>query len=253
MSRAGMIGERFAGEVGQHEMTVVRDDGLYRHLRFRKTYWKVPYRNVQRSGMWWFDLITVPGTLIFQGDGQSFVFSRVEDMFTFFRGKVGSINPHYWGEKITSGREGLTRYSEALFRAQAGRCLAEAAEHGGVPPGVDRAWRDHCLGYDLAAESEANRAAVEFRYKSQGDSFEFHDSWEWDTHEDDWWFLWACHAIVWGIDFYDTGTRPTAPEPVTPAPAPVAAPPASTPSGHVAGDKRGPRPPSTIVTVGLPS
>src|SRR3954466_1726422 len=74
-----------------HEVTVLHDDGLYRHLRFRSP----------DHSAYWFDLITVPGCLIFRGDGDSFVFSRTEDMFGFFRSsREGSINPTYWSEKL---------------------------------------------------------------------------------------------------------------------------------------------------------
>ena len=33
--------------------------------------------------------------------------------------------------------------------------------------------------------------------------FQFHDAREWEFRDYDWWFVWACHAIVWGIAQYD--------------------------------------------------
>jgi hypothetical protein len=192
-----VIADRFARETAEHQMTVLRDDGLYRHLRFRGD--RIFY---------WFDLITVPGTLIFQGDGQSFVFSRTEDMFEFFRGPVGRINPQYWAEKLTSirdGRAGVKVYSEDLFRQQVIESFVESAQCGGVPRGTGRALRERVLddegGY-LGFEAEARRLLNEFEH----DGFQFSDTWEWDVREHDWWFLWACHAIVWGIACHDAGT-----------------------------------------------
>ncbi|MEV7870133.1 hypothetical protein AB0P17_29495 [Streptomyces sp. NPDC088124] len=34
-------------------------------------------------------------------------------------------------------------------------------------------------------------------------TFTFSDTWEWQLRDYDWWFLWACHAIVAGIARYD--------------------------------------------------
>src|SRR5436190_22697501 len=103
--------ERFQSDTRDHEMTVLRDDGLYRHLRF-----KAP-----DTSFYWFDLITWPGYLAVVGDfGDGYTFTRVPDMFEFFRAKSGwnggSINPMYWAEKIASGRDGVKRYSMDIFR-----------------------------------------------------------------------------------------------------------------------------------------
>lgn len=43
------IAARFARDTAQHEMTVLHDDGLYRHLRFQRTYWQPPLLKQQRS------------------------------------------------------------------------------------------------------------------------------------------------------------------------------------------------------------
>ena len=102
---------RFATEGADHAMEIVLDDDLHRHLRFRHT-------GPSYSGYYWFDLITVPGTLIFQGDGQSFVFSRLPDMFEFFRGKLDRVDPHYWA---------------AFFRAHVACPRAAAPPLGGTP------------------------------------------------------------------------------------------------------------------------
>jgi hypothetical protein len=70
------VGERFESDTAEHELTVLRDEGLYRHLSYGKP----------RSGTMRVDVVTWPGHLAYVGDMGAFVFSRVADMFTFFRG-----------------------------------------------------------------------------------------------------------------------------------------------------------------------
>jgi hypothetical protein len=44
----------------------------------------------------------------------------------------------------------------------------------------------------------------DFKFKPDGGQrFEFADGWDWDLHDWEWSFLWACHAIAWGISQYD--------------------------------------------------
>ena len=45
--------ERFLKNAAAHQMEVLRDDGVNRHLRFRNP----------ESSAYWFDIITWPGTL----------------------------------------------------------------------------------------------------------------------------------------------------------------------------------------------
>lgn len=43
-------------------------------------------------------------------------------------------------------------------------------------------------------------------------TFRFADSWEWDLRDWDWWFLWACHAIQWGVAQYEAARVPAGAE-----------------------------------------
>jgi hypothetical protein len=198
------IAERFALETEHHKLTILHDEGLYRHLRFMCE----PDGKPKRSA-YWFDLITVPGALIFQGDGDSFVFRRLEDMFAFFRSNpdrnVARINPHYWSEKLTSGRDAVKTYSREKFDQRVAEELKDAEERF---PGITDAWTLHAdefNGYYLDDEGSARQALNDFEYTADGrdDTFRFTDTWEWDLKDYDWWFLWACHGIVWGIAQYD--------------------------------------------------
>jgi hypothetical protein len=55
-------------------MAVNLDSGLYRHLSFRHP----------KRGFNWFEIITWPWGLTFNGDHGCWSFSRIEDMFEFF-------------------------------------------------------------------------------------------------------------------------------------------------------------------------
>lgn len=214
------IADRFARDTATHQLTILHDDGLYRHLRFRAT----------DSSFYWFDLITWPGKLAFVGDGDGYVFSRVQDMFQFFRGH--EINPGYWAEKVVAGRNSIRRYSEDRLR----QLLDDALAY------YERAYPDLASKYEIA-RAEYDALPVDDRYP-YGRAHEPHrpetvdevrktvsdhddegllgyedgarellseleqarvvsDTWEWDLHDYDWWYLWACHAVVWGIAQYD--------------------------------------------------
>lgn len=239
---------RFLRESAQHRITVLHNEGLYRHLRFTD----------QRSGYggyYWFDLITTPNTLIFRGDGESFVFSRLEDMFQFFRtglARDGSIwiNPQYWSEKLTSDRDSVTKYDREIVERQVKELVVEAIRDRTAPRGIGKAVQEDILESDyLGTEDEARRLLYEFEYGKEYEAqcscgkrgprvtatweasrwrdqhrkengtkshpvvirevagFDFDGAEEWDLRDYSWWFLWACHAIVWGIRRYDKLTR----------------------------------------------
>lgn len=82
-------------EFADHKLTIMRDDGLYRHLR------------CQKPGTWvyGFDIVTWPGYLCVCGDIGTWVFSRERDMVQWFERMDGRINPDYWSEKLQDGHE----------------------------------------------------------------------------------------------------------------------------------------------------
>jgi hypothetical protein len=189
--------ERFPRETAEHAMTVLHDDGLYRHLRFA--------RPKPGSSMYWFDLITWPGSLTIRGDlGESYTFSRLTDMFEFFRSKSGGINAHYWSEKLDGHRDVAREYDEDKFAETVWTYVREYGQgHRGLAKAVQREIFDN--GY-CCDESSARAALDAFEHEG----FRFTDTWELSFHEYKWTFLWACHAIVWGIAQYDTAKAPAA-------------------------------------------
>lgn len=234
------IAARFARETAQHRMTVLHDEGLYRHLVFADP----------THGFSWFEIITTPGQLVFSGDGESFVFRRTTDMFQFFRSGMrrdGSIriNPGYWSQKLASDRDSATKYDRELVERLVKEQVVEAIREGWAPRGIGKAVREDVLDSEyLDTEDEARRVLYEFEYgveyaakcsctassapfdtswetarwrdehqKANGPKhktrveqvagFDFQDASEWDLRDYSWWFLWACHAAVWGIARYD--------------------------------------------------
>lgn len=187
---------RFEAETKQHEMTVLLDQGLYRHLKFQGP----------RNELYWFEIVTAPGQLTFSGDGDSFVFRATEDMFELFRQSTasGGINAGYWAQKVRTGN--AKSYSRKRFEAQVEKQIAAAeARFPGLRDDVEEEVYDSAL-YDVSYESSAFMAVLGYEYQapeSTGDPFRFRYVYEWDLQDLDWWFLFACHAVVDGIRRYD--------------------------------------------------
>ncbi|MFD9192936.1 hypothetical protein ACFWCA_32580 [Streptomyces phaeochromogenes] len=197
--REASIGERFREDTAGHEMEVLHEAGLYRHVRFSS--------NPRGYGEYWFDLITWPGCLTIRGDyGNAFTFNREQDMFPFFRSKSGRINPHYWSQKLDGGTQSVKTYSEDLFRQLVVEHFVESVRWSDAPRGLGKAIREEILNQDLFDEREARDLLESFEFKG----FEFHDVWEWSFGDWDRQFLWACHAIVFGISRYDAARKAVA-------------------------------------------
>lgn len=190
------LAARFQADTGRHEMTVLHDDGLYRHLRFMQP--------KPASSAYWFDLITWPGSLVVRGDVEGYMFTRLPDMFEFFRGEDG-IHPDYWAEKLEHGRASAQTYSEELFRQHIVEYTVQAIRYGDAPRGIGKAVREEILNSEFLAD-EAEARAVLQQFEFQG--FEFEDAWKWNLRDYTRPFLWSCHAIVWGISQYDSQRGP---------------------------------------------
>lgn len=132
--------------------------------------------------------------------GNDYVFTRLPDMFKFFRAdRRWGINPHYWAEKLGGGRPSVQSYSEELLRQRVVEQFVEDTRWGGVPAGTGKHLRTWVLNEDLGDERTARNVLEDFCFQG----YEFKDVWEWDFHDYNSQFLWACHAIVWGIGRYD--------------------------------------------------
>ncbi|MCW2938470.1 MAG: hypothetical protein JWN00_1455 [Actinomycetia bacterium] len=204
MSTPEQIAKRFENDTANHEMTVLHDDGLYRHLRFAKP----------DSSRDWFSIVTWPQKLVINGSVGTYVFSRMEDMFDFIRTScpAGSPNYTYWEEKVVACGDPVVDYSTDLLDKQVTEHLKEV-EAEKYWPGVAEAWNEKVYGffaeYDTTNEHGARCALHDFTYKPDGapeseEPFQFYDTVDWDLRDYDWKYLWSCHAIQWGIGQYDS-------------------------------------------------
>lgn len=205
------VAEQFDRDVAEHAMTVLRDDdGVYRHIRFTRP----DTRNM------YFDLVTWPGYLCFCGDMGEYVFSRLEDMFEFFR-KDGGISYDYWAEKCRAGDKshsargegnGITQFSEELFKEAVEEDFKSWREtNAGLleeDPEFLEEIRERLNDDVLSCSNEgmirAYDAAAGFTVMAENI---FTDFWEHDCEDYTFHFIWCCHAIRWGVARYDAWRR----------------------------------------------
>ena len=199
--------DRFKRDVAHHQLIIVRDDGIHRHLRF------------QRPGSYCmhFDLITWPGYLCYTGDMGTYVFKRLEDMFQFFRRGVDrqefNIDLSYWAEKLEAADkgDGIKEFCQAKFDQAVKSDLVEWMRNN-----RDRTSReerrelwDEVMVSVIDAEgditgSRKQIAAHDFWHQvNPSVSFSFKDFWEHTVTEYTHRFIWCCCALQWGIGVYD--------------------------------------------------
>lgn len=195
------VAERFPKDIAQHVMTVEVDNGVHRCLHFGRP----------GSGAHSFRVVTWPGHLYIGGDCDDFVFTRLLDMFEFFRSDKGRVNLSYWSDKLTAAAKssGYEKYSAQRFREAIGQRLTDWLEGEDLEPdeidALTEQVEDEVLSRADDGEQAAHTAARDFRYKGEE---VFTDFWETDLSEYTYGFTWACHAIVWAIQQYDALTVP---------------------------------------------
>ena len=180
---------RFMRDVVRHEMKVVVDHELHRHLRFRRP----------GDYAYHFEIVTWPGYLCIAGDMGCYVFSRVPDMLRFFRSLQGTdqINPDYWEQKLQAeARERVKAYDGAVMR----RWLEKEIE--GWPERARAEAREDVLRH---ADNKIDvwRALDDFRFEDGETVYEFVDWYEADFDSYTYHYIWCCYAIVWAIAQYD--------------------------------------------------
>jgi hypothetical protein len=234
MKKNNCIESLFLKNIARHAMTVLRDDGVNRHIRFKR-----PDR-----GIYWFDLVTWPGVLCIDGDCGTYVFKRTNDMFAFFRTDREylerwavdlAINPSYWSEKLVA-----PNYTEAMeFSADSFRQHVKEAFDNWVESSQQdeiyspseselkrRSKRNSELWEELEdkvlsladdGEIRAFDAARDFK-SDHGYNFNLEDCWEWNCREFKSRFVWCCYAIAWGVKTYDESKNPATPPEAQPQP-----------------------------------
>lgn len=199
--------ESFLHDVRDHQMKILRDDGFDRYIEFRRP----------SGGAYWFNVLTFRGYLFIYGDMGDYAFSRIDDMFEFFRtglreeGKI-LINASYWAEKVQSmsvqGR--IREFDPTKFRRQVVEHFREYTRDSGIVPGLKQEIRDYVLSQEHHGETECRSALEKFEHewteptwRMRSHTFRFHDSWEWHMQRYTHSYIWICHAIVWSIMQYD--------------------------------------------------
>ncbi len=195
---------RFQADVAGHALTVLRDDGLYRHLRCRRG----------DSYTYGFDIITWPGYLAYAGDMGCFVFTRLPDMFGFFRGRLTErVDRGYLAEKAVAAdkHDGIREYSEELFEAAIKSDYDSFVEHNELTPDqATELWE--CIDDDVMSSRDnmhdAVEAALNFRWAPDHVSEPrgrevFTDFWEHRLDDYTPRFWWCCYAVPWAIAQYD--------------------------------------------------
>lgn len=181
------VASRFANDIAEHEMTVLHDEGLYRHVMF-----KIP-----RTTMYRFDLITWSGHLSIAGDMGSCTFRRLEDMFTFFN--EPRVNLGYWAEKVIAGE--VRAYSEDVFR----EWVAEEMKRGQESKPdlywdlITRDVESDVLGEGGYQESAVNAVHYWNEVYGRETGFKFYTDEGLDFTDYTYRFMWQCHAIRWGV------------------------------------------------------
>jgi hypothetical protein len=213
--------DQFAKDTANHQMEVVLDHGTNRHLRFRQpgTY------------CYGFDIVTWPGHLAITGDMGAAVFTRLPDMFEFFRssghkrdGIPLEINVSYWAEKCVAHDGRQKEFNADGFRRVVKKryddYVAERLDDENQPPEwASDLWeeiQDGILCLDRESTDFALAAMHDFepqdeRYRS----FRFHDVSDYASSVEAYSFhmVWRLYAIAYAIKAYDASRAPKAASP----------------------------------------
>lgn len=215
--------KEFLNQVKDHVLEVIRDDGVHRHIRLRK-----PGTMCEH-----FDLITWPGYLCYTGDMGTYVFSRLNDMFEFFRtdrrteylaskGLTLGINLSYWAQKVEAGDKsssgnGIKEFCIETAHESARDYVKNHTDHLGPCDFDDDAEKqiqtDRLASLTTELQDEIYSTDDEYSFTQavrdfEHDGFEFVDFWEYTTDAYTYRFVWCCYALAWGIQKYDDAKNP---------------------------------------------
>lgn len=175
--------DRFRSDTADHEMTVLLDDDLYRHLLFKNP----------SNSFGWYEIVTWPGVLVIRGDYGTFTFSRARDMVPFFL-SGGYINVSYWAEKMPDGGREAKRWDGDTFR-KAVRSWAEWYEDDDDYAEFLAEFEAEVLGEAADFRESAMEAFRDFEHGGRRcDEFYEYDGDDWTFQ-----FIWCCHAIREGL------------------------------------------------------
>lgn len=191
--------DRFLNDVRLHKMHIELDAGVHRSVLFSR-----PDSSVYR-----FRLVTWPGYLAISGDCEDYIFTRLPDMFDFFRSdydREAPINPGYWGEKLGAvGKNGGYKdYSEEAYEKAIRNDLLCHVEDR--PFSERRAILESARLDDLLVAPQDIHSAIDRAtswYCPLARDYPFPDFWDHNLTDYTFQFIWAIRAIAWGVRKYD--------------------------------------------------
>jgi len=177
MTSENLTKEVFLNDVKNHKVEIVKDDEIYCHL-------------ICSSGSYnqRFEIVTFPNYLVYAGDMGDFTFTRLEDMFQFFRGK--DINTYYWAEKCVAESvygNGIREFSPKLFHEsvlEETRSYLDLDEEDEIP-------EDIMDEIDILLRCDNEYVCVTAMNDFYSDTIEFTDFWENTVHEKTYHYIWC--------------------------------------------------------------
>lgn len=178
----------FINDMKNHKMEILKDDGFYRHLKFKE----------QGTINHMFEIVTWPGNLCITGDMGCYTFERLTDMFVFFRRDDMSIKDCYWSEKLCDPKPNHKSFCHDLLHD----ALLSSVEGNEWPDDAAKAAKEMIEG--ISQNDEAHHYVSSFSFDSDdGETYTFLDSWEMNFQDYSYHFRWLLFAIVYGISQYD--------------------------------------------------
>lgn len=181
---------QFSASTATHRLAVLRDDGLYRHLRMA----------VPGTGIWSWEVVTWPWHLYVGGDiGMGYTFSREADMLAFmdtsgYGDYHGDGSPllqaDYWAEKLSPAcRDSASRYSPEKFLRRVEEAIQDRTSGLDADHLIDEGWARR------AREGAQEVADDEYEARQWLVENWFADAWEFDLKAFDHHYLLALYAI----------------------------------------------------------
>lgn len=194
--------ERFLEETKNHKLLIIKDDGIYRHLRMKSDSFNMYY-----------EIITYPEGLLIRGDMGTFIFERTEDMFQFFNSGINkdgeiSINSGYWEEKCQTSSNfgaGIKEFDSDKFLKHV-KDDFESYFDNGESEEKNQVWEEIedqilSVGHN---ENELQNAINNFDIQSYiNTKFSFECFWEHSYSKYSFHFIWCLYAIVLAIKEYN--------------------------------------------------
>ena len=198
----------FQKDTAGHQITVLHEQGLYRHFRMAAP--------GTRWGSW--DIITWPGHLATSGDiSDGLTFSREEDMIVDFFGRMRGSRPYYadgapsldfryWAEKLQGDqRETVRAYVHKDFIEFVTDTLTQRLESG-----YDASLTQERVDELIAEVNDLEEYEAAAREWLGDHDKEFPDSWEHNFKDYTFHFQVACYAVNAAVQAYLARPVPSA-------------------------------------------